>query len=103
MKKSASYRILCLHGSGGNGKLFEERLTPLKHLFQQERTDDSYAISTLVTPGTVEKGRRFEFLFPTAPFPAPTIGTITGTTGNRQEIFQRKSVGWNPRITAHYR
>jgi len=82
IKKSASYRILCLHGSGGNGKLFEERLTPLKHFVQLER-DDSYSISTLATSGTIEKCSRFEFLFPTAPFPAPTIGTITGTNDNR--------------------
>ena len=54
MKKSASYRILCLHGSGGNGKLFEERLTPLKHFVQEER-NDSYSVSTLVTSGTIEK------------------------------------------------
>ena len=87
MKTCTSYRILCLHGSGGNGQLFEERLTPLKHFLQQEqKDDDSYAIlSTLATSGSVEKGNRFEFVFPTAPFPAPTIGTtITGTTtGNR--------------------
>lgn len=87
MKMCASYRILCLHGSGGNGQLFEERLTPLKHFVQQEQDDDesSYAIAALANPiSTVEKGsRRFEFLFPTAPFPAPTIGSVTGTTSNR--------------------
>jgi hypothetical protein len=47
--RGAAFRIVCLHGSGGNGPSFEARLQPL---IQQLEAG----------------GRRCEWVFPTAPF-----------------------------------
>jgi len=84
MKSCTCYRILCLHGSGGSGQLFEEKLTHFIHFVQRDQEPvSSYDASSIsgLEAGNAEIDSRFKFLFPTAPFPA--TNTVAGTIGNR--------------------